>query len=518
MNAPEVIMKIANQSDPTSLRKRVPLSLPSPQVSDHELEDIVKVNNNLALSAATAGLMLPPSRLPAGARIGATASLIGDYTNSHHQVALPTPMRTPQQENIVLQEAHNARILREMTPFASSQAAEADDYEQSAIPQLKEGTGFAGVVPRSGRIATPSSSSALVNATPSINGSVNNTPAIHSIAGSTTGRTATASHHFGSVSAGAMALRDQLGLNISAGGMTTADVSGEGDNYSVSDVSSIGIGAPGYLSRQQEKEMKLKLSRQLKSLPEPEFVYEIAIPDVDTSAADDDDEGVGPRGTYKHIVDKADVEEQQRQAVLAHERLLEERKSTVLKKRLPRPPASGFDDKLLMDRLTQPADTQTGQRAVRPRVSVDSLYHKETLHLIALETVRLLRHDDRTHPTEKICRKNPHTQDSQEDEALLLEDLPDEYLSAAREMVHKELQQPMNGMASNHTVDPDQFNTIWTELEKSFIYSPRSESFVKMDATSAASRDEVLEALLTQFSVLRAKADKVSRVESFEKY
>ena len=45
-NAPQAIMKVAAENDPVSLRKRSTLSLPVPQVSDSELEDIIKIGQS----------------------------------------------------------------------------------------------------------------------------------------------------------------------------------------------------------------------------------------------------------------------------------------------------------------------------------------------------------------------------------------------------------------------------------------------------------------------------------------
>ncbi len=70
MNAPEAVLRVAEAQDPTALRRRLPLQLPAPQVTDAELEDITR--------ASRAVLMPPPAPVPGG-RLS-SAALLGDYS------------------------------------------------------------------------------------------------------------------------------------------------------------------------------------------------------------------------------------------------------------------------------------------------------------------------------------------------------------------------------------------------------------------------------------------------------
>ena len=73
-NAPLVILNISAANDPSTLRKRTILSLPAPQVTESELEEIVKTGQSL---------MLPPDgRAGQGKGKVATLALIGDYSSS----------------------------------------------------------------------------------------------------------------------------------------------------------------------------------------------------------------------------------------------------------------------------------------------------------------------------------------------------------------------------------------------------------------------------------------------------
>ena len=79
-----------------------------------------------------------------------TQALIGDYSAAYKPT--PTPLRTPMQEDVIMQEARNARALRDMTPLSGEE-----------LPELYEGTGFGGVTPRMSKMATPNTVLATPN-------------------------------------------------------------------------------------------------------------------------------------------------------------------------------------------------------------------------------------------------------------------------------------------------------------------------------------------------------------------
>ena len=82
-------------------------------MSESELEDIVKAGQTM---------MLPPEGLGVGrGSSSSTQALIGDYSSSFQGLNgghMKTPLRTPLQENIIMQEARNQRAFRDMTPLA----------------------------------------------------------------------------------------------------------------------------------------------------------------------------------------------------------------------------------------------------------------------------------------------------------------------------------------------------------------------------------------------------------------
>eukprot|EP01039_Chlorochromonas_danica_P008401 gene8401-9260_t len=322
-NAPLAVLKVSAENDPASLRKRLPLNLPSPQVTESDLEDIVK------LSKATASSMGAPEGLPA--RFSATQALIGDYS----QVLQPsaTPLRTPQQEDVILQEAKNLRVLREMTPLTTQE-----------LPELYEGTGFAGATPRRHVAMTPNA--LLAQQTPMRNGnsSVLNTPSGVSVAGSV------------------MSYRDQFGLNAH----------NHDDSFST-------LGSKSSISKGGRMDLALKdqLRSKLLSLPEPEYTYEVAIPNVVEEETEDGVEG--------RIEDAADIEARKRRAEQVAHELHMARRSSVLKRELPRPV-------MVNPLLAKP--------------SLDpSKYARELVQASAMineEMVRLVLHEIKVYPMENV--------------------------------------------------------------------------------------------------------------------
>lgn len=448
-NAPLAVSKVSADNDPSALRRRLPLSLPTPQVSDGELEDIVKIGQN--------ALMAPPTGLPS--RSGGSQALIADY--SHQAVrALPTPARTPMQEDIIMQEARNHRAMREMTPLFG----EAQD-----LPELFEGTGYGGAEPRKANLATPNTFLNLADSTPSrgvgasVRGgsgaSVMSTPGGASVARST-------------VSAAGSVLRDPFGLNALGGG----------DNFSESDMTSVS-------SRADKARMHMfrdQLAQQLKSLPEPEFVYEVALPEQ-PSEEDIMYEDGRPQGSAMSVEDAAEVRAKKQAA--ERQRLAEElaRRSSVLKRGLPRPTyipstlaCSSYD-------RTYPAAMVAASAAVNA------------------EMVRLMQHDASEYP---IAAQGAASSNMEGE----LDVIPDSYLAAAKDLVEKDV----NVVLSTHEGQEFMaaFNATWETLHKDLLFLPDPSAPGAGAFGVPKNKAETLTALMTQYAALKARFDKDAKKAS----
>ena len=117
--------------------KRRALVLPSPQVGESELEDIVK----MGLAGEQA------SNLARQGDNDATRGLIGSYTNMTSQTPIRTPRAPPQEDHI----QNEIRNIRALTETQSSLLG----GENTHLHELSASTGFTGATPRRNPIVTP---------------------------------------------------------------------------------------------------------------------------------------------------------------------------------------------------------------------------------------------------------------------------------------------------------------------------------------------------------------------------
>jgi pre-mRNA-splicing factor CDC5/CEF1 len=431
-NAPQAVLSLSSVNDPSALRRRSALSLPAPQVSDSELEDIVKVGQRSSM---------PP---PEGV-IGATQSLIGDYTNA---ALAGTPMgeltqRTPMREDIVMQEARNLRVLREMTPFTS-----VDVDEDEELPQLSGGTGFEGINPRSSKLATPN----VVLQTPGHH-SASSTPGPFST-GSVQG-----SSRSGSSMVGRTPVRDQYHINQF--GKSNGDLlpdSGDADAFSVSDVASVSSSVVSGASR--AKHARATLALQLSDLPEPEYTYEVTIPETE---ATDDDEGAH----FKGKEDAADVQRRiQRERAEHRDRELA-RRSAAVKRGLPRPSAAAPG-------LTKNSFDASDWQAPENEAAASSA--------VSHEMVLLLQHDAYAHPDESAPsskKARPHRVD--------LDEVEDSLMDAARAMVQEELA----AIQTQRSLSLEVYGEEWERISSQYIAVPTKGGRISYLPVATAPKAEV---------------------------
>jgi hypothetical protein len=243
-------------------------------------------------------------------------------------------------------------------------------------------------------------------------------------------------------------VRDELGLNDS-----------HGDSFSVSDVTSLSSRA----ERVRERELKEQIARQLKQLPEPEFVYEVGIPEEQGG-----DEGEGAEG-----VEKGSAAWKEEEAAA-----FEARKSAVLRRGLPRPARNTS-----FDALNAPS--------LKPNTADAELVRASAL--IGEEMVRLLQYDDYTFPdlsgvaAKGVKRVAP----------VELEQLQDEDLAAARKAVEEEIARSLTEEENgNDMLTPQQFGQLWEEVHKKLMFLPSKGSTGKSGMGVPANKQEVNKILL----------------------
>ena len=345
-NAPAAILKIAQENDPAALRRRSALSLPAPQVGDAELEEIVKQGQK-ARAAGVGGMLMPP---PTGGLSSSShaAALMGEYRGPR---ALPTPMRTPLQEDTLRQEALNQRALRGMGPLTGEE-----------LPELYQGTGFEGTQPRRASAATPNT----VLGTPRSVASFGATPL--SLAGGNGGQG-------GQGGVRQTPLRDDLGLNDQADGFSVTE-----DGQSVASTA----------FSEAARERRMQLLQQLQGLPEPEFSYEVSLP---AAPAEEDEAAQRPQ----QRADAADMALKQRQRRAEEEALKLARRSATVQRALPRPPAQ-----LPLHNAARLAAPSCCEASACEDVSPAILLAAS--EMVNREMLLLLAHDQCAHPCEGSSR------------------------------------------------------------------------------------------------------------------
>lgn len=341
---PGAIEMINKLNDPQQLRKRTALVLPAPQLTDEELEQIVKLGADAAA-------------LTAQSADSSTAGLVQSYGETPGS----TPLRTPKQQNSVLLEAQDAVARNSMqTPLYGEQNPSMNETDWSGVmPTPKTGAITPNVYAESVRTgmtpgATPGATPG--GATPGATPSQGKMPP----GGFTPRGVAATPGTPGSVAAAA--LRDGLALN--QGGV-------EDDEQ-----------MPPKLKNQQQQ---LQIRTQLKSLPAPVNEVEISMPELE-------DEQMATEEQLEE--DAADADRRREREAM--DRLEEEKRkqSRPVKEGLPRP---ALPQSMLFPtsfapggELAQGGAVAAGSAAAALLQQAESLLHEEMQALVT--------HDAFTYP------------------------------------------------------------------------------------------------------------------------
>jgi pre-mRNA-splicing factor CDC5/CEF1 len=474
-NAPEAILKVSGENDPVAFRRRQALDLPSPQITENELEDIVKLGKSANVDVSLGGAF------------SATSGLVGDYASSADQMiqqrlssfsSANSVLRTPQVEDVIMQEARNQRTLREMTPLLQSQTAAANgDNSDVMLPDLSSGTGFNGITPRRAVQATPNALLLSQRGTASGLGSVVGGTPMSSVMSTPGGRYSNSNASL----AGSMStpnLRDPFGLNK---GRYDSEDYQDSDNFSVSEISSVVSSARR--TKAQIRAEKESLFKKLQSnLPEPEFSYEVSVPVVED--VDDEEEERGYRGPE----DAADIEERQRRRREEQMRQELEKRTTVLKRGLPRPAI--VPDSVLS-------------------VTFDSVtdgYLKRAKSTINEEMYKVIWNEENRYPNEELAgvKRMKLAHQLQNPEFPEVDRFYDrEGVLAAHKLVENEL-------STSDSYDMKEFNAIWDSLHRDLRYIPDG-SDGSFSYARPNSPEELLASYIAEYNAIESKNEKLRR-------
>nr|XP_045722129.1 cell division cycle 5-like protein [Mirounga angustirostris] len=221
---PSAILQTSGVSEFT--KKRSKLVLPAPQISDAELQEVVKVGQASEIARQTAE--------ESGITNSASSTLLSEYNVTNNSIALRTP-RTPASQDRILQEAQNLMALTNVdTPL------------KGGLNTPLHESDFSGVTPQRQVVQTPNTVLSTPFRTPS-HGSEGLTPRSGTtpkpVINSTPGRTP---------------LRDKLNINPEDGMADYSD--------------------PSYV-KQMERESREHLRLGLLGLPAPKNDFEIVLPE-----------------------------------------------------------------------------------------------------------------------------------------------------------------------------------------------------------------------------------------------
>lgn len=284
-----VVAQVSKTNDPLNIRKRGPLALPAPSVSDRELQTLAKMEE-----AATKPVATSSSN-------GATSTLLADYSDR----PLPTPMRTPammsagktsgeSKQQSILREASNLRMLeRGQTPLLGG---ENPLLEERPVDDNADSVADGKVKVRPTTPGGPTSSIITRD-----HFGLNQRPQSEMREG------------FGDDAASVGA--STFATTTTAGGMTAA----------------MSIRELARAERRAAKRARRELEEALAALPAPQFEYELEVP----VAADDEEDGKVETVIEEDMAD-VDAEEKRRLKAEA-DKLYEARSSVVKRQDLPRP-------------------------------------------------------------------------------------------------------------------------------------------------------------------------------------
>jgi len=264
------------QDDQEPAKKRSKLVLPEPQITDMEMEQIVKLGK--ASEAARENVTQEAGE---GGSTRASDALLADYAVTPSNASLRTPRTPMAQQDRVLQEAQNIMALTNVdTPLKGGENV-----------MLQEAGGdFSGVAPTPQAIATPNT--VLTTPYRTRDGQVTMTPSQRGGGG-------------GGGPAGATPVRDKLSINPEDALEAT----------------------PAATAREARESLKMGLG----ALPAPKNDFEIVVPEDEAEAVEMEDDA----NTW--IEDQADVDQQTEEEFRKRREAELKRRSQSVQRDLPRP-------------------------------------------------------------------------------------------------------------------------------------------------------------------------------------
>ncbi|EES04132.1 cell division cycle 5-like protein [Sorghum bicolor] len=446
-DAPAAIMQANKLNDPEAVTKRSKLMLPPPQISDHELEEIAKMGN--------AGDPALADELGEGS--AATRTLLASYSQTPRlgMTPLRTPQRTPAGKgDAIMMEAENLARLREsQTPLLGGDNPELHPSD------------FSGVTPRKKEIQTPNPmATPLASPGPGITPRIGMTPSREG-------------HSFGLTPRGTP-FRDELRIN---------------EEVEMQDSTKLEL--------RRQAELKKSLRSGFASIPQPKNEYQIVMPPITEDEKEEAEEKIEEDMSDRLARERA--EEQARHEVLLRKR------SKVLQRSLPRPPAASVE--IIWQSLIRSGESRSRSTFVPPT----SLEQAD--ELINEELFRLLEHDNAKYPldekTQKEKKKGSKRQQNGGPLVPEIEDFDEDELKEASSMVEEEIQYLRVAMGHENESFED-FVKAHDACQEDLMFFPTNNSY---GLASVSGNADKVSALQNEFETVKKRMDdeakKASRLE-----
>ncbi|CAD6228393.1 unnamed protein product [Miscanthus lutarioriparius] len=446
-DAPAAIMQANKLNDPEAVTKRSKLMLPPPQISDHELEEIAKMGN--------AGDPALADELGEGST--ATKTLLASYSQTPRlgMTPLRTPQRTPAGKgDAIMMEAENLARLREsQTPLLGGDNPELHPSD------------FSGVTPRKKEIQTPNPmATPLASPGPGITPRIGMTPSREG-------------HSFGLTPRGTP-FRDELRIN---------------EEVEMQDSTKLEL--------RRQAELRKSLRSSFASIPQPKNEYQIVMPPITEDEKEEAEEKI-----EEDMSDRLARERTEEQARL--EALLRKR-SKVLQRSLPRPPAASVE--IRRQSLIRSGENRSRSTFVPPT----SLEQAD--ELINEELFRLLEHDNAKYPldekTQKEKKKGSKRQQNGGPLVPEIDDFDEDELKEASSMVEEEIQYLRVAMGHENESFED-FVKAHDACQEDLMFFPTNNSY---GLASVAGNADKISALQNEFETVKKRMDdeakKASRLE-----
>ncbi|XP_051185458.1 cell division cycle 5-like protein [Lolium perenne] len=443
-DAPAAIMQANKLNDPEAVTRRSKLMLPPPQISDHELEEIAKMGN--------AGDPALAEELGEGST--ATRTLLASYSQTPRlgMTPLRTPQRTPGGKgDAIMMEAENLARLREsQTPLLGGDNPELHPSD------------FSGVTPRKKEIQTPNPmATPLASPGPGVTPRISMTPSRDG-------------NSFGLTPKGTP-FRDELRINEEVDMQDSAQ-----------------------LELRRQAELRRGLRSGFASIPQPKNEYQLVMPPI-TEEKEEAEEKIEEDMSDRLARERA--EEQARQEALLRKR------SKVLQRSLPRPPAASVE--ILRQSLIKGGENRS---TFVPPTSLE-----QADELINEELLRLLEHDNAKYPldeqTQREKKKGSKRQANGPAPVPEIEGFDEHELKEASSMVEEEIQYLRVAMGHENESFED-FIKSHDACQEDLMFFPTNNSY---GLASVAGNADKISALQHEFEIVKKRMDdeakKASRLE-----